>query len=140
MSQEQLCTSLHVICCVYFNLMCIVSRCDCVLILFKDLPHSVSDILGLTTATESSAALETSEYGILESPQTSPRSTHRQDQVVSNGHSHLKETTHNGCKVAFISQCTALYDVQYRFYTPVFQKDEQYWVSCRYLLPNDATL
>ncbi|KAA0715039.1 TBC1 domain family member 15 GTPase-activating protein RAB7 [Triplophysa tibetana] len=65
----------------------------------KNLPHSVSEMLGLTTATESSAALETSEYGILESP----RSTHGQDQVVSNGHSHLKETTHNGCKVAFIS-------------------------------------
>uniref|UniRef100_A0A8C1ZN70 TBC1 domain family, member 15 n=1 Tax=Cyprinus carpio TaxID=7962 RepID=A0A8C1ZN70_CYPCA len=69
----------------------------------KDLPHSVSEILGLNTVTEPSAALETSEYGILESPQTSPRSTHRQDHVVSNGHSHLKETTHNGCKVAFIS-------------------------------------
>uniref|UniRef100_A0A8C1GPE4 TBC1 domain family member 15 n=1 Tax=Cyprinus carpio TaxID=7962 RepID=A0A8C1GPE4_CYPCA len=63
----------------------------------------VSEILGLNTVTEPSAALETSEYGILESPQTSPRSTHRQDHVVSNGHSHLKETTHNGCKVAFIS-------------------------------------
>nr|XP_055029907.1 TBC1 domain family member 15 isoform X2 [Misgurnus anguillicaudatus] len=70
----------------------------------KDLPNSVSEILGLpTTSKSSSAALETSEYGILESPQTSPRSTHRQDQVVSNGHSHLKETTQNGCKVAFIS-------------------------------------
>uniref|UniRef100_A0A8C1ZN46 TBC1 domain family, member 15 n=1 Tax=Cyprinus carpio TaxID=7962 RepID=A0A8C1ZN46_CYPCA len=71
--------------------------------ILKDLPHSVSEILGLNTVTEPSAALETSEYGILESPQTSPRSTHRQDHVVSNGHSHLKETTHNGCKVAFIS-------------------------------------
>uniref|UniRef100_A0A8C2Q292 TBC1 domain family member 15 n=1 Tax=Cyprinus carpio TaxID=7962 RepID=A0A8C2Q292_CYPCA len=50
----------------------------------KDLPHSVSEILGLNTVTEPSAALETSEYGILESPQTSPRSTHRQDHVVSN--------------------------------------------------------
>ncbi|ROL43328.1 TBC1 domain family member 15 [Anabarilius grahami] len=69
----------------------------------KDLPHSVSEILGLNTVTEPSAALETSEYGILESPQTSPRSSHRQDHVVSNGHSHLKEATHNGCKVAFIS-------------------------------------
>uniref|UniRef100_A0A8C1IE91 TBC1 domain family member 15 n=1 Tax=Cyprinus carpio TaxID=7962 RepID=A0A8C1IE91_CYPCA len=69
----------------------------------KDLPHSVSEILGLNTVTEPSAALETSEYGILESPQTSPRSTHRQDHVISNGHSHLKESTHNGCKVAFIS-------------------------------------
>uniref|UniRef100_A0A673JM85 TBC1 domain family member 15 n=1 Tax=Sinocyclocheilus rhinocerous TaxID=307959 RepID=A0A673JM85_9TELE len=69
----------------------------------KDLPHSVSEILGLNTVTEPSAALETSEYGILESPQTSPRSTHRQDHIISNGHSHLKESTHNGCKVAFIS-------------------------------------
>ncbi|XP_043120909.1 TBC1 domain family member 15 isoform X2 [Puntigrus tetrazona] len=69
----------------------------------KDLPHSVSEILGLSTVTEPSAALETSEYGILESPQTSPTSTHRRDHIVSNGHSHLKETTHNGCKVAFIS-------------------------------------
>ncbi|XP_056333857.1 TBC1 domain family member 15 isoform X1 [Danio aesculapii] len=69
----------------------------------KDLPHSVSEILGLNTVSEPSAALETSEYGILESPQTSPRSSHRQDHVVSNGHSHLKETAQNGCKVAFIS-------------------------------------
>lgn len=75
----------------------------CILILFKDLPHSVSEILGLNTVSEPSAALETSEYGILESPQTSPRSSHRQDHVVSNGHSHLKETAQNGCKVAFIS-------------------------------------
>uniref|UniRef100_A0A671LZ42 TBC1 domain family member 15 n=1 Tax=Sinocyclocheilus anshuiensis TaxID=1608454 RepID=A0A671LZ42_9TELE len=69
----------------------------------KDLPHSVSEILGLNTVTEPSAALETSEYGILESPQTSPRATHRQDHIISNGHSHLKESTHNGCKVAIIS-------------------------------------
>ncbi|XP_052007981.1 TBC1 domain family member 15-like isoform X2 [Xyrauchen texanus] len=69
----------------------------------KDLPHSVIEFLGLNTVTETSALLETSEYGILESPQTSSRSTHRQDHLASNGHSHLKETTHYGCKVALIS-------------------------------------
>ncbi|KTG01105.1 hypothetical protein cypCar_00024679 [Cyprinus carpio] len=79
------------------------TNCESLPISSKDLPHSVSEILGLNTVTEPSAALETSEYGILESPQTSPRSTHRQDHVVFNGHSHLKESTHNGCKVAFIS-------------------------------------
>ncbi|MCJ8733270.1 hypothetical protein PDJAM_G00221320 [Pangasius djambal] len=68
----------------------------------KDLPHSVSEILGLNTATESST-LETSEYGVLESPQTSPRSAHRQDEAYSNGHGLLQETSHKTCKVGFIS-------------------------------------
>ncbi|XP_060779773.1 TBC1 domain family member 15 isoform X2 [Neoarius graeffei] len=68
----------------------------------KDLPHSVSEILGLNTVTESST-LETSEYSVLESPQTSPRSAHKQDQAYSNGHGLLQETPHNTCKVGFIS-------------------------------------
>ncbi|TRY89686.1 hypothetical protein DNTS_032315 [Danionella cerebrum] len=65
----------------------------------KDLPHSVSEILGLKRVSQPSAALETSEYGMLESPQSSPRSSQRS---VSNGHSHLK-TTENGSRAAFIS-------------------------------------
>ncbi|XP_030646506.1 TBC1 domain family member 15 [Chanos chanos] len=68
----------------------------------KDLPHSVREILGFSAVPETST-LETSEYGILESPQTSPRATLRQDQLISNGHGHLRELSHNGCKVAFIS-------------------------------------
>ncbi|MCI4379158.1 hypothetical protein PGIGA_G00224710 [Pangasianodon gigas] len=68
----------------------------------KDLPHSVSEILGLNTVAESST-LETSEYSVLESPQTSPRSAQRQDEAYSNGHGLLQETSHNTCKVGFIS-------------------------------------
>uniref|UniRef100_A0A8B9L8D9 TBC1 domain family member 15 n=1 Tax=Astyanax mexicanus TaxID=7994 RepID=A0A8B9L8D9_ASTMX len=68
----------------------------------KDLPNSVSDILGLNAVTNDST-LETSEYGVLESPQSSPRPAHRQDQAYSNGHGLLQEASHNRCKVAFIS-------------------------------------
>uniref|UniRef100_A0AAY5KCM9 Rab-GAP TBC domain-containing protein n=1 Tax=Esox lucius TaxID=8010 RepID=A0AAY5KCM9_ESOLU len=69
----------------------------------KDLPHSISEILGFDTESELSK-LEEREFGIpLDSPQ-SPRPAHKQE-VFSNGHNgHYREPpTHNGCKVAFIS-------------------------------------
>uniref|UniRef100_A0A667ZLG7 TBC1 domain family member 15 n=1 Tax=Myripristis murdjan TaxID=586833 RepID=A0A667ZLG7_9TELE len=59
----------------------------------KDLPHSISDILGFTT--------DAAEPGSQESPRPA-RPTHQQE-AFSNGHGHLRETSHNSCKVAFIS-------------------------------------
>uniref|UniRef100_A0A4W6C1H3 TBC1 domain family member 15 n=1 Tax=Lates calcarifer TaxID=8187 RepID=A0A4W6C1H3_LATCA len=62
----------------------------------KDLPDSVSSILGFTSDVSGS---EPSNPG---SP-WAPRATQRQD-ACSNGHGHLRETSsHNSCKVAFIS-------------------------------------
>ncbi|KAM6973090.1 TBC1 domain family member 15 [Aplochiton taeniatus] len=58
----------------------------------KDLPHSVSDILGFNTEPKSPR---------LQGPPPSPRPEQRHD-VFTNGHGHLTET-HNGVKVAFIS-------------------------------------
>uniref|UniRef100_A0A674C731 TBC1 domain family member 15 n=1 Tax=Salmo trutta TaxID=8032 RepID=A0A674C731_SALTR len=68
----------------------------------KDLPHSISEILGFNTESEF-PRLEGREFGTLDSPQ-SPIPTQRQE-VFSNGHNrHYREPpTHNGCKVSFIS-------------------------------------
>ncbi|XP_029991418.1 TBC1 domain family member 15 [Sphaeramia orbicularis] len=61
----------------------------------KDLPHSVSTILGFNTEASGSDLTDS---------ESSPAHivSHRQD-ACSNGHRHLTETSHNGCKVAFIS-------------------------------------
>uniref|UniRef100_A0A8C7PP02 TBC1 domain family member 15 n=1 Tax=Oncorhynchus mykiss TaxID=8022 RepID=A0A8C7PP02_ONCMY len=65
----------------------------------KDLPYSVSEILGFNTESKF-PRLEGREFGTLDSP----RPTQRQE-VFSNGHNrHYREPpTHNGCKVSFIS-------------------------------------
>ncbi|XP_076840305.1 TBC1 domain family member 15 isoform X2 [Brachyhypopomus gauderio] len=69
----------------------------------KDLPPSVSEILGLNTVSHSSALDPTQEYGVLESPHNSPRPQHRRDQDFSNGHGLLQETSHSRWKDTFIS-------------------------------------
>ncbi|XP_026873786.1 TBC1 domain family member 15 isoform X1 [Electrophorus electricus] len=69
----------------------------------KDLPPSVSEILGLNTVTHSLALEPCQEYGMLESPHNSPRPQHRQDQDFSNGHGLLQDTPHNRWKTNFIS-------------------------------------
>ncbi|XP_062403517.1 TBC1 domain family member 15 isoform X1 [Sardina pilchardus] len=63
----------------------------------KDLPSSVSEILGLKVACVK-PTLELSDYGIL----TPPLHTSG-ELLVSNGHGQLSETSSNGYKVAFIS-------------------------------------
>ncbi|XP_071376355.1 TBC1 domain family member 15 isoform X1 [Centroberyx affinis] len=66
----------------------------------KDLPHSISDILGF--ATEAGAPRsDRSERGSRGSPP--PATPTHPQEAFSNGHGHLRETSHNGCKVAFIS-------------------------------------
>ncbi|KAL0968610.1 hypothetical protein UPYG_G00269140 [Umbra pygmaea] len=69
----------------------------------KDLPHSISEILGFNTEREITR-LEGGGIGTpLDSPH-SPRASNTQE-IFSNGHSgHYREPpTHNGCKVSFIS-------------------------------------
>ncbi|CDQ65318.1 unnamed protein product [Oncorhynchus mykiss] len=65
----------------------------------KDLPYSVSEILGFNTESKF-PRLEGREFGTLDSPQPTQR-----QEVFSNGHNrHYREPpTHNGCKVSFIS-------------------------------------
>ncbi|XP_056137438.1 TBC1 domain family member 15 isoform X2 [Lampris incognitus] len=62
----------------------------------KELPHSISDILGFNIETEAP------RIGVTQGSPLSPRPSQRQE-VFSNGHGHLQETSYNGCKVAFIS-------------------------------------
>ncbi|CAL8263677.1 unnamed protein product [Merluccius merluccius] len=69
----------------------------------KDLPHSVSDILGFNM---DEVAAEAPRSEVMEprkgSPAPSPSLTHR-EQAFSNGHGHLRESSQNGCKVSFVS-------------------------------------
>lgn len=61
----------------------------------KDLPNSISSILGFDTEAR---GFDPTDPG---SP-PAVRATRRQD-ACSNGHGHLRENSHNSCKVAFIS-------------------------------------
>ncbi|XP_071760798.2 TBC1 domain family member 15 isoform X2 [Centroberyx gerrardi] len=66
----------------------------------KDLPHSISDILGFATGAGAPRS-DRSERGSRGSPP--PATPTHPQEAFSNGHGHLRETSHNGCKVAFIS-------------------------------------
>ncbi|KAM7415222.1 hypothetical protein PAMA_019847 [Pampus argenteus] len=61
----------------------------------KDLPNSISSILGLDTEAFGSDPTDCGSAPAV-------RATRRQD-ACSNGHGHLRENSHNSCKVAFIS-------------------------------------
>ncbi|KAG7454695.1 hypothetical protein MATL_G00262450 [Megalops atlanticus] len=70
----------------------------------KDLPSSVSEILGFNSEAEA-PRLETSEFGMLDSPEA-PRPPHRQEcvaELISNGNGHLREAAHDVYKLAYIS-------------------------------------
>ncbi|KAI3370562.1 hypothetical protein L3Q82_007072 [Scortum barcoo] len=69
----------------------------------KDLPHSVSVILGFDSEV---SGCDPTDFG----PPPAPRPPHRLD-ACSNGHGHLRETgSHNSCKVAFISSLSGIKD------------------------------
>ncbi|CAL8376238.1 unnamed protein product [Arctogadus glacialis] len=69
----------------------------------KDLPHSVSDIMGFNTY-EDAAEAPRSEgtEPVKRSHSPSPSPSHR-GLAFSNGHGHLRESSQNGCKVSFVS-------------------------------------
>ncbi|KAG7217683.1 hypothetical protein INR49_021238 [Caranx melampygus] len=64
----------------------------------KEVPESVSSILGFHSEVSDSDLTDPGSR-----PGAGPRPAQRHD-ACSNGHGHLRETSsHNGCKVAFIS-------------------------------------
>ncbi|XP_059916030.1 TBC1 domain family member 15 isoform X2 [Gadus macrocephalus] len=69
----------------------------------KDLPHSVSDIMGFNTDEDAAEAPRSEDpEPAKRSHSPSPSPSHR-GLAFSNGHGHLRESSQNGCKVSFVS-------------------------------------